>query len=151
MRRIFLTLSILAVVLATGLHLGAAQPQPGRLGFHSVTLPRPPAASARNTPEVLLETAHLKLVSIVVPNGGVLPAHSAPSQVSILALSGSGELIAAGQAQRIDAAHMIVLAPGLEHEVRAAKGADLVLLIHHVLPGPRGRGQGPRTGRGPSP
>jgi quercetin dioxygenase-like cupin family protein len=151
MRPTLSMLFVVTVVLTAGFRLGAAQPQPGRPGFHSVTLPRPAGADARKTPEVLLETAHLKLVSIVVPNGGVLPAHSAPSQVSIQALSGSGELIVAGQAQRIDATHMIVLAPGVEHEVRAAKGADLVLLIHHVLPGPRGRGQGPRPGRGPSP
>jgi quercetin dioxygenase-like cupin family protein len=126
-----------------------AQPRPTAPGYHVVSLVAEAKAGARPEPQVLLETPHLKLVKIVVPKGGVLPAHSAPTQVSVQALSGAGELMVAGKSQRIDASHMIVLAPNMEHEVRASAEADLVLLIHHLLPGPGRGGHGPGPGRRP--
>jgi quercetin dioxygenase-like cupin family protein len=131
---------ITTLVLAAG--FGIAQPRTGRPGpgFHAVTLPAAAPAGASTEPNVLLETAHLKLVSIRVPKGGVLPAHSAQTQVSVQALSGAGEVKIGDTLMRIDAAHMVVLAPGITHEVRASAERDLVLLIHHVGAGPRGRG-----------
>jgi quercetin dioxygenase-like cupin family protein len=136
-------------VLAWMPSFSVAQPRPTAPGYHLVSLATEVKAGARPEPQVLLETPHLKLVKIVVPKGGVLPAHSAPTQVSVQALSGAGEFIVAGKPERIDASHMIVLAPNMEHEVRASADADLVLLIHHLLAGPARGGHGPGPGRKP--
>jgi quercetin dioxygenase-like cupin family protein len=141
-----------AVILA-GITAGfaLAQTTPPGPGFHAVALPAPSSNAQRVESRVLLQTPHLKLVSIVVPKGTVLPAHSAPNQVSIQALSGAGEVRFAGRSERVDGTHMVVLAPGVEHEARAAADADLVLLVHHMLAGPRGPGRGPGPGRGAGP
>jgi quercetin dioxygenase-like cupin family protein len=145
------TLAIVFMLTGAAGGLAFAQSAPPGPGFHAVELPAPTSNAQRIEPRVLLQTPHLKLVSIVVPKGTLLPAHSAPNQVSIQALSGAGELRFAGRAERLDGTHMVVLAPGVQHEVSAAAEADLVLLVHHVLGGPLGAGRGPRPGRGAGP
>jgi len=125
---------VAAVALLAG--IGLARQRAMGAGFHVVTLPTGAQASERVETRVLLETAHLKLASVSIPRGGLLPPHSAPNSVSLQALSGSGEVRMAGVSERIDGSRMIVLAPGVEHEVRAAADSRLVLLLHHVLPGP---------------
>ena len=143
----YLSVAAISTSLVAGMILAwtpssGAQPQPTTPGYHLVSLTTEVKASKPLEPLVLLETPHLKLVKIVVPKGGVLPPHAAPTQVSVQVLSGVGELIVAGKPHRIDASHMMVLAPNMEHEVRAAADADLVLLIHHLTGGRGGRGPG---------
>lgn len=134
-----------ALALVAGVTL--AQQRPMGPGFHVVNLPTATQAAGRLETKVLLETPHLKLTSVVIPKGGVLATHSVPNQVSLQALSGSGEVHMDGTTERIDTGRLIVLAPDVQHEVRASADATLVLLIHHVLPGP---GSGPHGGqRGP--
>ena len=143
MRILLPTAIALAIVLIGAFGLAQA---PARSGFHVVALPGSSAGAQSVRTNVLLETPHLKLVAITVPKGGSLAAHAAPDPVSIQALSGSGELLVAGGLEKLDPRRAIVLAPNMQHEVRASGAADLVLLVHHVR-GAR-RGPGPDAGRG---
>jgi quercetin dioxygenase-like cupin family protein len=127
--------------LALGSAFAIAQPA-ARPGVHTVALPKASSGAKQVQSTTLLETPHLKLVSIVIPKSGVLPAHSDAVQVSIQALSGTGELRIGERSERLDATHAVVLAPGMEHEVRAGSDTDLVLLVHHVAVGPKGTGPG---------
>jgi quercetin dioxygenase-like cupin family protein len=129
---------LMMLVLAAG--VAFARGRPMGTGFHVVTLPTGAQVRDRIETRVLLETAHTKLASVLIPKGEVLAPHSAPNQVTLQALSGSGEVRMAGVSERIDGSRLIVLAPGVEHEVRAAADTNLVVLVHHILPGPGSRG-----------
>ncbi len=142
--RILLTTATVSALALIGA-LGLAQ-IPARPGFHVIALPKSSAgAQSVQSTVVLLETPHLKLVTIVVPKGGSLASHADPDQISIQALAGSGEIHIAGSSEKIDPSRAIVLAPNMQHDVRAADTADLVLLIHHIQ---GGRGMGPGAARG---
>lgn len=149
--RILLSSSIVSAVVLMGA-LGLAQ-TPAGPGFHAVSLPKRSAGAQSIQSNVLLETPHLKLVTITVPKGGSLAAHAAPDSVSVQALAGSGQIILAGRSETIDSGRAIVLAPNVQHEVRASGGADLVLLVHHLRAGRcgvgPGAGRGMGRGRGP--
>lgn len=116
------------------------KPPVGQPGYHVVDLPARSPTGDRTQTEVLLETAHLRLTRVFIPRGGALPTHAAPHQVSVQALFGSGELRVGDVPVRIDPEHLLVLAPGTDHSVKADAGSDLTLLIHHVLRGQMGRG-----------
>lgn len=81
----------LACALALGATSAIAQTVPGP-GIHVVTLPTSSTSAKEVQSTILLEPPHLKLVRIVSPKSGVLPAHSVVGQVSIQAVSGAGEL-----------------------------------------------------------
>ncbi len=141
------------VVLCSAL---AVAQNAARPGIHVVELPRAASAAKQVASTTLLETPHVALRSLVVPKGGVVPAHSAAGQVSVQVLSGVGELRMGERSERLDATRVIVLAPGAEHEVHAGAGSDLVLLVHEVVAGAcggpgMGAGRGRRMGRPPMP
>lgn len=85
---------------------------------------------------VLVDEPALKLASIVLRKGTVLPPHHASVPVTILALQGSGTVVSGTQRLRLDATHSVMLSPGVPHAVEPAEGTDLVLLVHHL-----GRGE----------
>jgi quercetin dioxygenase-like cupin family protein len=129
-----------------------------RPGIHVVELPKSSSGAKQVQSTTLLETPHLKLVSIVIPKGGALPAHAAMGQVSVQAVSGTGELHTGERTERLDVSHLIVLAPATQHDVRASADSDLVLLVHEIMAGPSGmgrgmgmRGNGMRPGMGAGP
>lgn len=148
----------IACTLVLGSALAFAQ-SAGGPGIHVIELPKASTGAKQVMPTTLLETPHLKLVTIVVPKGGALAAHSKAGRVSIQTLSGSGELRMAQRTERLQVARLIVLAPGTQHDVRAGADGDLVLLVHELAAGPgatgpgagRGPGMGPGMGHGMGP
>lgn len=85
---------------------------------------------------VLVDEPALKLVTIVLRQGTLLPEHHAPIPVTIQALQGVGTLIAGTERFRIDPTHAVVLSASVPHAVQPDPGTDLVLLVHHL-----GRGE----------
>lgn len=81
---------------------------------------------------VLVDEPALKLVTIVLRAGTVLPEHHADVPVTILALQGAGTLVAGSERLVLDATHAVVLAPNVTHAVEPEPGTDLVLLVHHL-------------------
>lgn len=149
----------MTIVCALGFGSALVFAQPAASpGVHVVELPKASSGAKLVQSTTLLETPHLKLVSIVIPKGGALPAHAAAGQASVQTVSGTGELHVGARSERLDAAHLIVLAPATQHDVRASADSDLVLLVHEVMAGPsgmgpgmgmRGHGMGPGMGAGP--
>mgnify|MGYP006336144369 CR=1 FL=1 len=133
---------ILTTILAVaGLSLGgcatqsAARPQLAALGGPAarvVELPNTPGAGEPREVRVLVDEPALKLASIVLRGGTVLPAHQTGVPVTIMALQGSGTVVAGTERLRIDPTHAVVLASNVSHAVEPDAGTDLVLLVHHL-------------------
>ncbi|MBK7539521.1 MAG: hypothetical protein IPI49_30020 [Myxococcales bacterium] len=94
----------------------------------------PPAASAGppRQVQVLVDEPALKLATIVLRQGTVLPTHQSAVPVTIVALHGAGTVVAGTERLRLDPTHAVVLAAGVPHAVEPDATADLVLLVHHL-------------------
>lgn len=101
----------------------------------ALDLPVPPGAGKPLEVKVLIDTPRLKLVTIVLRGGTALPEHTTPVPAMIQAISGAGTVVLPGERKRVDAAHMVVLAPGAPHSVEPDPGTDLVLLVSHLRGG----------------
>lgn len=113
----------------------AATPPGGALGgpaSRTVDLPGAPGAGAPREARVLVDEPALKLASIVLRAGTVLPTHTSDVPVTITALRGSGAVVVGAERLPLDATHAVVLAPNVPHAVEPATGTDLVLLVHHL-------------------
>ena len=97
-----------------------------------VELPGQPGTGEPRQVRVLVDEPALKLASMVLRGGTVLPTHDSAVPVTIVALQGSGTVVAGSERLRLDATHAVVLAPGVPHAVEPDQGTDLVLLVHHL-------------------
>jgi len=109
-----------------------AAPSLGGPASRVVELPGPPGVGDPREVRVLVDEPALKLASIVLRAGTVLPTHHSEVPVTIVALQGSGTVVAGAERLRLDPTHAVVLAPGVPHAVEPDAGTDLVLLVHHL-------------------
>jgi quercetin dioxygenase-like cupin family protein len=94
-----------------------------------------PAGAGTGQPRevrVLVDEPALKLVTIVLRGGTLLPEHHAEVPVLIQVLHGAGTVTAGGQQHRLDPTHSLVLAAKVPHAVAPDAATDLVLLVHHL-------------------
>ena len=119
-------------------HQPSAGAERGFAGEASRSLPLVTEAGAGDSREVrvLVDEQALKLVSITLRRGTILPAHHSAVAVTIQALSGRGAVVVDGARMPLDASHAVALAPRVAHSVEPEAGTDLVLLVHHM-----GRGE----------
>ena len=135
--------AIFAALALAALHSGAAQACPA----HAVALPLPIGAGAPKEAKELLDTPFVKLASITLRGGTVLPDHSAPVAVTIQALAGSGVVQFGDQQEKIAPGQMVLLAPGTVHSVIPDGKGDLVVLVHYLKQGAAdGGGKSPHEG-----
>ena len=141
MTRLILTATIAVAALSLGgcatrsaapHHAATLSGPPSRIVEFTTT----PSAGDPREARVLVDEPALKLASIVLRGGTVLPTHHSAVPVTILALQGSGTVVARGERLRLDPTHAVVLAPNVPHAVEPDTGTDLVLLVHHL-----GRGE----------
>ena len=120
------------------MHHGMHGPPPGAPGpglatpSAAVELPAAAGGSEPKEAKVLVDEPALKLVSIVLRKGTVLPEHDAPVPVTIQALEGAGHVTMGEKKLRLDRGHAVVLAAGVPHAVEPDAGTHLVLLLHHL-------------------
>lgn len=100
--------------------------------FQPLTLPAPNPAGPDREVTVVLDAPHLKVVSIALRRGTVLPEHTAPVPVVIQAATGAGTAVLGDQRVRLDATHAVTLAPDLPHAVEPDAGTDMTLLVLHL-------------------
>lgn len=126
-------------------HHPSAGAERGFAGAASRSLALATEAGAGDAREVrvLVDEPALKLVSITLRRGTILPAHHSAVAVTIQALSGRGSVVVDGARMALDSAHAVALAPRVAHSVEPEAGTDLVLLVHHM-----GRDMGRDMGRG---
>jgi quercetin dioxygenase-like cupin family protein len=101
-----------------------------------VEFPVPPGPGQPRDVKVLVDEPALKLASIVLRNGTILPAHSSEVPVTLMALHGSGVVVIGAERLRLDPGHAVVLASNVTHAVEPDGSSDLVVLVHHL-----GRGE----------
>src|SRR5690606_33561901 len=63
--------------------------------------------------------------------GAKLRAHSAPGEVVVQGVDGELQIIADGQSHLIGKGEILVMTPGVVHEVFAPKGAKMLLTVIH--------------------
>ena len=141
MKRLILTtiLAVDALSLGGCTTQSAAQHHAAVLGgppSRVVELPGTPSAGEPREVRVLVDEPALKLASIVLRVGTVLPTHHSAVPVTITALQGSGTVVAGSERMRLNPTHAVVLAPNVPHSVEPDTGTDLLLLVHHL-----GRGE----------
>ncbi|MBK8692749.1 MAG: hypothetical protein IPN17_10770 [Deltaproteobacteria bacterium] len=107
-------------------------PALGGLAARVVDFPTTVGPGQPREARVLVDEPALKLVTIVLRQGTLLPEHSAPIPVTIQALQGAGTVLVGTERLRIDPTHAVVLAASVSHAVQPDPGADLVLLVHHL-------------------
>lgn len=95
-------------------------------------LPGTPGPGTPREVKMLVELPELKVATIILRKGTVLPPHNSKRQVTIVALQGAGTVTAGTETFRIDATHAVVLAPGAQHDVTPDAATDLVLLVTHA-------------------
>lgn len=62
--------------------------------------------------------------------GGEMPGHSAPGLVTIHVLEGRLNVRAAGQDHALNAGNVLILNPGVPHDVRSPEVSAMLLTIH---------------------
>jgi mannose-6-phosphate isomerase-like protein (cupin superfamily) len=128
---------ITSLAVALGACASRAVPPPhaatlGGPASRVVELPAAPSAGEPREARVLVDEPALRLASIVLRGGTVLPTHHAEVPVTIMAIHGSGTVVVGSERLPIDPTHAVVLAPKVPHSVEPAPGTDLVLLVHHL-------------------
>ena len=137
MKRWFVTKTLVVAALSlTGCATQSAAPHHatplGGPASRGVELPGTPGTGEPREVRVLVDEPALKLASIVLRAGTVLPTHHSEVPVTIVALQGSGTVVAGAERLRLDPTHAVVLAPRVPHAVEPDAGTDLVLLVHHL-------------------
>lgn len=127
-----LTATGCASTSAAGPQAAAFEGPPARV----LELPTAPGEGKPREVQILLDVPALKLATIVLRQGTVLPDHSASVPVTIMALSGAGVVTAGEERLQLDPGHAVVLGPDVVHAVVPEPGTDMVVLVHHL-----GRGE----------
>lgn len=113
-----------------------AAPAPAQPASQVVALPRTGADGPGKEVAMVLQTPRVKLATITLRGGTVLGEHATPMEVTIVTLSGGGDLVlGGGERVRLDPGHMVVLAPNTPHAVEPHGEEELILLIHHIKSG----------------
>jgi quercetin dioxygenase-like cupin family protein len=109
-----------------------AESPPEPAGYQSVKLPSVAGKGEPIEARVVADTPHVKSVVIILRNGATLKEHSSPFAASIQALSGRGKARLGQKTETLTKTELLLLDPGVKHEVIADAGTELVLLVHHM-------------------
>jgi quercetin dioxygenase-like cupin family protein len=123
--------AVLALASCASRPVTQSAPALGGVPARVVELPVPSGAGEPREVRVLLDEPSVKVVTIVLRGGTVLPEHASSQPVTIQALQGSGTVVTRSVRLGLDQAHAVVLAPKVAHAVEPDPGPDLVLLVHH--------------------
>ena len=95
-----------------------------------------PLGSALSTTgtRTLVKTETLEIVRLVVPAGKVHKEHRVPGEITVQCLEGKCAFTAAGSTRELEAGHLLYLAGGEPHSLRAVEDCSLLLTILLVQP-----------------
>ncbi len=77
----------------------------------------------------LVKTPTLEIVRLVMREGKVHPGHKVPGEITVQCLEGKCAFTAGGVIRELDAGHILYLAGGEEHALRAVTDCSLLLTI----------------------
>lgn len=81
---------------------------------------------------VLVDESYLKLATVAMRGGTVLPSHSAPVPTTIQVLDGDGVIHVAGEPLPATKGTIVLLGAGEDHDVVPAPDSDMLLLVHYL-------------------
>jgi quercetin dioxygenase-like cupin family protein len=90
--------------------------------------PHPPTDGHRQIS--LVHRGHVRLVLFAFEAGGHVPRHRAPGLVIIHVLAGTLHVHTSVAVHEIGTGQLLVLDPGIEHEVEALEESDMLLAVH---------------------
>ena len=113
----------------------AAQPSAvdGMTEARSVELSHPSDQERGREVHVLLDEPVLKLLSITLRRGTLLPEHVIPAPVFIQVVRGTGVVVANGERITLTPESAVLLAPHTPHVVEPTGQEDLELLVQQHL------------------
>ena len=99
---------------------------------HVFELPQRAGSGEGKQVSVLLDARHLKLATVVLRNGSVLPSHRARVPATILVLEGEGVIHLGKEAVPVSRGTLVALAANQEHDVVPKPGSEMILLVHYL-------------------
>jgi quercetin dioxygenase-like cupin family protein len=95
-----------------------------------------PALLARHgrTARTIVKEGPVRLTIMGIAAGGVLPPHSTDAHVTIHLLEGEVTFTARGREYPMNTGDVLVVASGVEHEARSAKGGVFLLTVLYMGP-----------------
>ena len=94
--------------------------------------PPDPDSAARHRAEILVKSDTLRVVLVTALSGGKLHDHSAPGPITIHVIDGSFALTVDGDRQVVSADEVVVMSPGVNHEVECVDDGSFLLTIAHL-------------------
>lgn len=94
--------------------------------------PPDPDSVARHRAEILVKSETLRVVLVTALSGGRLHDHSAPGPITIHVIDGSFALTVDGDRQVVSADEVVVMSPGVGHDVECVEDGSFLLTIAHL-------------------
>jgi quercetin dioxygenase-like cupin family protein len=88
-----------------------------------------PVAPRKHRQETLYRHGSLTIALFLFEEGALMPAHAAEGVVTVQVLSGSIKMNAEDQTHTLAAGQMLVLAPGVVHDVLAEEASQMLLTV----------------------
>lgn len=86
-------------------------------------------AFADSKTTALFQTAHLKVIRMVMPKGKVLSEHTAPGEIIVQCLEGNITFTTMGEPKTLQAGDMLYLAAGETHALEAIEDSSFLLTV----------------------
>lgn len=94
--------------------------------------PPDPDSAARHRAEILVKSDTLRVVLVTALSGGRLHDHSAPGPITIHVIEGSFALTVNGERQVVSADEVVIMEPGVNHEIECVDDGSFLLTIAHL-------------------
>ncbi len=94
--------------------------------------PPDPDSAARHRAEILVKSDTLRVVLVTALSGGKLHDHSAPGPITIHVIDGSFAMTVDGHQQVLSADEVVIMEPGVNHEIECVDDGSFLLTIAHL-------------------
>ena len=121
---------VLVLMLSTALISNAVDAS--TTPIHKVDVPGQIGEGDDREVTVLVDTADLKLATVTLRRGTVLPAHSTPVPATLHVLEGRGTIHVGDQPVAVSTGSIVILAADEEHDVVPAPDTDMLVLVHYL-------------------
>lgn len=124
--------SLFLVAACAGTEHASEASTPALTTHHLATLPVQIGSGENKQVDLWLDEGPLRLVTIVLRDGTILPPHTAPVPVTIHVLDGRGVIHLGTEAVVVERGSVLLLPAGAEHDVVPDPGTDLRVLVHYM-------------------
>lgn len=134
-RKVLTAIALVALAAPAAAEPPAAKAAPSTAPFVAVPLPAKAGEGKPKEHKLVADTVHQKSVVITLRKGTVLPPHSSQHAAILQSLGGKGVVRMGDKTVELSPTSMVLLEPGVTHEVVPDAGGDLIVLVHHLKTG----------------